>query len=333
MLYIMLMAAPHPELVGGIYEVIVSVPDLDAAARHWESFGYAAVRHGELDAKSAQTLYGRAHSLLALRLGHGPARCGLIRLQQWAQAGASGLGTAPLRSLGSRWTVHRTQDITPALAWGRHLERNLPGTVTAGPVVHSVSLTAASINYAVLTAHYRHVLMVRHGIPTPLYGTPDTASMLGASEITHAGIVVPAAQAHTLDFYRLLGFQPMSVRRVAYDPESVATQLFPLYPGEALIEHDFDDPQSRPGAGQLPGRLRAFVLEPGAGLPSRTAPGDTGLDLYAVRHRACNAADSGRALLTSLGAEALGSGRDEFGEQVCRFRAPDGYEWLGLPAG
>jgi hypothetical protein len=119
---------------------------------------------------------------------------------------------------------------------------------------------------------------------------------------------------------------------VAYDPQSVATQLFPLYPGEALAEHDFDDPRSLPGPGQLPGRLRAFVLEPGHESDFQTAPGDDGYNLYSLRHTGFAVADAGRHWLAGLGAESLGAGPDEFGEVACRFRAPDGYEWLGLPA-
>ena len=99
------------------------------------------------------------------------------------------------------------------------------------------------------------------------------------------------------------------------------------------MEHDFDDPASLPGPGQLPGRLRAFVLEPGAGTGFQTAPGDDGYNLYSLRHAGFGAADAGCGWLVGLGARSLGAGRDEFGESACRFRAPDGYEWLGLPAG
>ena len=332
MIYIMLMGSHAAGLQGGIHEVIVGVPDLGAAIAHWQAFGYAVISHGRLDASAAHSLYGRRIALQAARLGHGGASSGLIRLQQWRDAAGPGLGSAPLRTAGSRWTVHRTNDITPAMVWGRYLEKTLAGTTIAGPVIHGVDARTASINHAVLTPHYRHVLMVRHGIDVPLYGTPDPASLLGASEVAHAGIVVAAARAGTLRFYSLLGFRAMSQRRVGYDPQSVATQLFPLYPGEALVEHDFDDPRSLPGPGQLPGRLRAFVLEPGHESDFQTAPGDDGYNLYSLRHIGFGAADAGRHWLASLGAESLGAGRDEFGELVCRFRAPDGYEWIGLPA-
>ncbi len=332
MIYIMVMAAHASGLQGGIHEVVVGVPDLAVAIAHWQAFGYAVVSRGRLDAAAAHTLYGRHRELQAVRLGHGRARSGLIRLQQWSAAAGQGLGSAPLRTAGSRWTVHRTHDITPALVWGRYLQKSLAGTAIAGPVVHSVDAGSASINHAVLTAHFRHVLMVRHGIDVPLYGSPDPACLLGASEVVHAGIVVTAAQADKLWFYSRLGFQALSQRRVQYDPQSVATQLFPLYPGEALVEHDFDDPASRPGPSQLPGRLRAFVLEPGDGADFQTAPGDDGYNLYSLRHAGFRTADAGGGWLEGLGARSLGMGRDEFGEWAWRFRAPDGYEWLGLPA-
>lgn len=332
MLYINTMRTMSPGLLGGIHEVVIGVPDIDAAALHWRAFGYEVLRRGALDAAAAAALYGHPESMQAVRLGHGGATSGLIRLQQWNRPASAGLGSAPLRMPGSRWSVHRTLDITPALVWGRHLAKTVAGTAVSGPVIHSVSAVAASINHAVLTPFYRHVLMVRHGIDVPRYGTPDDASLLGASEVAHAGMVVAATDAALLEFYPLLGFKPMSVRRVVFDPESVATQLFPLYPGEALIEHDFDDPESAPGPGQLPGRLRAFVLEPGRDPPHQTAPGDLGYCLYSLRHVACGHPDAGQAWLRERGATPLGAGPDEFGARSCRFRAPDGYQWLGLPA-
>ena len=332
MIYMPVMGSRAYGLQGGIHEVIIGVPDLRVATAHWQAFGYAVECQGHLDADAAHTLYGRQRALQALRLAHGGATSGLIRLQQWSAAAGLGLGCAPLRTAGSRWTVHRTHDITPALVWGSYLQKSLAGTAIAGPVVHSVDARSASINHAVLTTHFRHVLMVRHGSDVPRYGTPDPASLLGASEIAHAGLIVPAARAGTLQFYSRLGFQALSQRRVPYDPHSVATQLFPLYPGEALVEHDFDDPASRPGAGQLPGRLRAFVLETAAGADFQTAPGDDGYNLYSLRHAGFRAADVEHRWLADLGAVPLGAGRDEFGELASRFRAPDGYEWLGLPA-
>lgn len=332
MIYITVMGSHASGLQGGIHEVIVGVPDLGAAVAHWQPFGYHSVSEGRLDAGAARALYGRPSALQSVRLGHVGATSGLVRLQQWSDAAGRGLGVAPLRVAGSRWTVHRTRDITPALAWGRYLEKTLAGTRVTGPVIHSVDARSASINHAVLTPHFRHVLMVRHGIDVPLYGTPDPASLLGASEVAHAGIVVAASRAESLRFYPLLGFRAMSRRRVAYDPQSVATQMFPLQPGEALIEHDFDDPRSRPGPGQLPGRLRAFVLEPGHATDFQTVPGDAGYNLYSLRHGAFGAAGAAGDWLLGLGAVSLGAGRDEFGEPACRFRAPDGYEWLGLPA-
>ncbi|MCS6946827.1 MAG: hypothetical protein NZM12_04355, partial [Steroidobacteraceae bacterium] len=94
---------------------------------------------------------------------------------------------------------------------------------------------------------------------------------------------------------------------------------------------DFDDPLSRPGRGQLPGRLRVLLLAT-AETPSaqQTAPGDLGYAFYAVRHTEL-AVGAAAAWLESLGATVLGLGRDEFGEPAIRFAAPDGYQWLALP--
>jgi hypothetical protein len=335
MLYNIFMTQPANANFEGIYEIVVNVPQLAPAIEHWAALGYKPGQRGALTASQAQLLYGLAAAVESVRLIHGASRVGLIRLQQWSDPPVGpGLAISPLRLLGSRWSVHRAPDITPALAWGRDLQR-VAGATINGPVVHSQGPAKASINHAVLTAHYRHVLMVRYGVDTPLYGTPEPTALLRCSAVCHAGIVVAPKARETLDFYRRLGFQRMSERRVNYDPESVATQMFPLHPGEALIEIDFDATRSRPGPGQLPGRLRAFVLESAQpqAAPITTGPGILGYSDYSIRHDSLPAPSDSEFANTchALGAELLGRGVDEFGEMSARIRAPDGYSWLVLP--
>jgi len=248
---------------GGVREVVIGVPDLAEAVVHWREWGYHVDRPGALDADAARRLYGVGASLQALRLRHGTANCGLIRLWQWSPLAspAAGLGLSSMRSTGSRWSVHRTDDITAALGWARHLSRSMPPVSVTGPVVHSHGPGIASINLAVFTPLYRHVVLVRRGIDVPRYGTPDRLSPLGTSEACHVGLVLPDSMRAATQFYSALGLRLASERRVSFDPESVATQMFPLRPGEALTEMDFDDRAAGPGAAQLPGRLRVFLLQ------------------------------------------------------------------------
>ncbi len=322
-------------VLDGIFEITIAVPDLDAAAMHWHAFGYTAGRRGALSPDAAAALYGLARPLQALRLRHGSARSGLIRLWQWEAPTSPGLGLAPMRTLGSRWSVHRSVDITPALAWAHTLARAQPPVVVTGPVVHPHGDGAASINLAVFTPLYRHVVLVRHGIDVPLSGTPDAGCLLGASEVCHAGLVISPGQRQALAFYEQLGLRRMSERRVPYHPESVATRMFPLAPGEALTEIDFDASDSRPGAGQRPGRLRIFLLESnGAEAARATAATALGYGPYTLRAPLPADTDAidwnaaWRRHLQSLGAEVVGEGSDEFGAPSLRLRAPDGEIWL-----
>jgi catechol 2,3-dioxygenase-like lactoylglutathione lyase family enzyme len=317
--------------------VIVTVPDLAAALHHWRPWGYRAGASGELSAAAASRLYGHASALRALRLEHGVARNGRIRLWQWADVRGPGLALAALRVPGSRWSVHRTHNITPALAWAASLERAAHSVRGAddvrivGPVTHAHGDGAASINLAVLTAQFRHVVLVRHGIDVPRYGTPSPDALLGTSEVCHAGLVLPSAARASLPFYEALGLRRVSERRVLFDPRSVATQMFPLRPGEALREIDFDDPSAGPGPAQLPGRLRVFMLERDAPLgPASSAdaadatvrPGDLGYGPYVVARPAA------LAPMIATGATVLAEEPDEFGGRCARVAGPDGQTWL-----
>lgn len=310
---------------GGVREVVIGVPDLAEAAAHWREWGYRVDRPGALDADAAHRLYGVGASLQALRLRHGTACCGLIRLWQWSPPArtASGLGLAAMRSIGSRWSVHRTDDITAALGWARHLSQSMPTVSVTGPVVHSHGRGIASINLAIFTPLYRHVVLVRRGIDVPRYGTPDPLSLLGTSEACHVGLVLPDSMRAATRFYSALGLCLVSERRVSFDPESVATQMFPLRPGEALTEMDFDDPSAGPGAGQLPGRLRVFLLQ-SSSAEACLSPALNALGYVAYTLRL----QGNAAALRDSGAAVDGQGADEFGDDAVSFRAPDGQRWL-----
>ena len=59
------MSSASTKLQGGLYEIIVNVPDIVSAALHWQAFGYQPVAEGELSHTQAQTLYGVESAALA----------------------------------------------------------------------------------------------------------------------------------------------------------------------------------------------------------------------------------------------------------------------------
>jgi catechol 2,3-dioxygenase-like lactoylglutathione lyase family enzyme len=315
-------------VVGGIFEICIGVPNLAAAIRHWQAFGYRAAENAALEAERCTALYGVRAALQSVRLRHGDADSGLIRLWQWELppgAPGPGLALAPLRANGSRWSVHRTLDVTPALAWSGNLAKEAPPVLVSGPLVHAYGQGAASINLAVFTPLFRHVVLVRHGVDVPLYGTPSRQALLGTSEACHVGLVLPHSMRAVTTFYSALGLKRASERRVPYRLDGVATRMLPLTPGETLTEIDFDDPRAGPGPAQLPGRLRVFLIEPGdADEPVAVEPGQMGYGPYTLRLRGTPAD------LIAIGARIEGDNANEFGERCTRFRAPDGQVWLAI---
>ena len=88
----------QPGAVGGLYDIAVGVTDAVAAIAYWQRFGFRVGEHGKLSAIAAKALYRVDSALTAVRLFHGTADHGLIRLMIWEKPSGPGLGLAPLRS-------------------------------------------------------------------------------------------------------------------------------------------------------------------------------------------------------------------------------------------
>ena len=91
-----------PGVVGGIYEAVMAVPDLLEAAAFWGCFGFRVMHTGKLDRADAKALYGVNSAVSAIRLGHGKADHGLVRLVSWEKSTGEGLGLVHFRCLGER---------------------------------------------------------------------------------------------------------------------------------------------------------------------------------------------------------------------------------------
>jgi len=345
------MTSVKSGLVGGIYEIGVGVTDLEATCAFWRSWGYTVASRGSLAAEQAQQLYGVASNLTSVRLVHQSAIHGLIRLFHWQTPLGPGLGHAPLRSTGSRWSVHRTDDIITVFNHGETARQLGHDIKLNGPLINVrspargfeqkpfVEPVRASHNFQMTFPTARVVAMQRFGVTMTRYGTVAKDSLLQTSEGCHMGLVVTGDDFGIFDFYtEVLGFKPGKKVHIDCEPGYTPSDFFELSAGEHFTECDLEDPASGDTLDtQLPGRLRAFLIQnarPQPDMRPQSRPGQLGYSLYTVRMRDLQAT---RAAVMAYpkhgGATAIAEILpDEFGTAAFSFTAPDGYAWTALQA-
>jgi hypothetical protein len=328
----------------GVHEVGIGVTDPQGALHHWEHFGYRPGATGSLDRAAALALYGVDSPLRAWRLSHGAADKGLVRLMTWEESTGPGLEMAPLRTPGNRWSVQKTDDLLTVWTHAEVARRQGHRISVLGPVLNARSAVPiaqqrpfaaavpAAYNLQFFQPLFQQVVMQRQHIDVRRLGTIAEASLFRTSEICHVGLVVYTTDVRPFDFYEhALGLWRTTQHRFPYDPDSPASEMFALRPGEAFTEIDFDDPRARQDPScSLAGRLRVFAVESQS---PRTqvldaSPGQLGYSLYSVRTgdiRALRKAviDGGAARVTPVL-------ENEFGEPAFAFRAPDGYAWTAV---
>ncbi len=345
------MASAKSSLVGGLYEIGVGVSDLEAAISFWQAFGYTPGPHGSLSSDQAHQLYGVAGNLTSVRLAHQSATGGLIRLLAWQNPQGPGLGHAPLRSTGSRWSVHRTDDVMNVFNHAETARQQGQDIQLKGPLINVRSPSRgyeqrpfaapirASHNFQMTFPEARVVAMQRFCVSMTRYGTLATESLLRTSEGCHMGLVVAGEDFGIFDFYSaVLGFRVGKKVHVEYELGYTPSEYFDLTPGEHFTECDFEDPESGDTLDtQLPGRLRAFLIQNARSqtdLRPHSRPGHLGYCMYTVRLRDLQAAHSDVANYRKHGGatDITEIRPDEFGTAAFSFTAPDGYAWVALQA-
>lgn len=339
-----------PACVGGLYEVCVGVPDLDAALEDFAVYGCRPGERGRLDAAAAEALYGHPSPLESLRLLHGEADHGLVRLMRWESPRNAGVGLRrDLRGIGSRWGVRVTASAYNLL---NHAER----AQQAGAPLHiippqlavigEVSGTRAARPFrdpivgvremVLLQPCYRQVFFERFGYESPLYGQVDPASLLRTSQHTHAGLMVATDDRRVFDFYDgVLGLKRTHEEDVPWENATGSRSIFGLDRGEGFHMVDFDDPRTGGSlATRRSGKLKCVRFAAGAridDLREASRPGCLGYSLYVWRVddvQRMHARLAGTAGVTALRPVQP----DEFGRPCVAFRAPDGYDWVLLQA-
>lgn len=330
----------------GVHEVGIAVVDLPAAIRHWQRFGYRIGDVGRLGGAASARLYGVAAALESVRLRHGNADKGLVRLMRWQTELAPGPGLAPLGTPGLRFSVQRTDDLLTVLTHARIAARQGMPIRIEGPVLNArierpiaaqrpfEEPAPASYNLQIFQPSFQQVVMQRQGVDTRRLGAIDPSSLLRTTEICHVAIVAANVPVEVFDFYAdVAGLCRTTQRRLEYDADSPATMMFALQPGESLTEIDFDDPRTADGSiANQSGRLRVFVLGTSRATASVTArPGHHGYCLYSLA--TADVAALREAVRRAPASEVSALMPDEFGAPSFSFVAPDGYFWLATGSG
>jgi len=345
------MTSTKSALMGGLFEIGIGVSDLESAAAFWRAWGYRTGARGTLKAEQARLLYGVASDVTSVRLNHQSATHGLIRLFEWARPVGAGLGHAPLRSTGSRWSVHRTADIMNVFNHAEAARQQGRDIQLRGPLINVRSPARgyaqqpfaapirASHNFQMTLPEARVVAMQRFGVSMARYGTINEESLLRATEGCHMGLVVTGEDFGIFDFYtEVLGFKAGKKVHIDHEPGYTPSEFFDLQPGEHFTECDFEDPASgdTPNT-QLPGRLRAFLIHnarPQPDLRPQSRPGVLGNCLYTVRVGELTALRKAVIAYAKHGGarDVTEIMADEFGTAAFSFTAPDGYAWAAIQA-
>ncbi len=337
--------ASEPRIVGGLFEAFHAVPDLVAALRYWEAFGYRIGADGRLDAGDARRLYGVNMGLRSVRLQHRDADHGLVRLMAWDGIPGPGLGVGPMRGLGARWTGQKTLNMTRINDHAEALRTLGEDTWMVPPFFAPFTPKDKLAPFAEPLPGYREMVMVRAltrqvfiefvGWELPLYGAVDPECLMQTSQFTHQCLMVQDDSRKSLAFYdEVLGMTRADERSVAYRPGAGANTIFDLAEGETFHGADFDDPRSdNAPAKRRSGRLKIIRVEEGRPLEDLrdlARPGHLGLTGYSFRVH-----DAAAMRERVKGAGATGVTEvvaDEFGRQAFSFDAPDGNFWTAVAA-
>jgi catechol 2,3-dioxygenase-like lactoylglutathione lyase family enzyme len=337
-----------PRAIGGLHEICIGVPDLEAAATYWRAFGFTPGPRGTLTAPEARTLYGVNSTLESLRLMHQDADHGLIRLMKWNKPLNDGVSIAPFRGNGSRWSgqfVRSILDVANHAAVARKqgapvydippsfidLSSYNPALFGGKPAQPFADRIVAVREYTLIQPLSRQALLERFNYDSKLLGRIDDTALLRASRIAHGGMMFTADNEAPTEFYdKVLGLKRVMAQETPWEKAMASRAAFDLIEGETHWSYTFEEPRSGPDNDtRRSGRLLMFRFRPESKLPDRrpqSNPGALGYCLFTWRVR--DVEDMHRAS-EAFGCTALSDIRaDEFGTRAFSCLTPDGFAWL-----
>jgi hypothetical protein len=340
----MAVAATAGQCVGGLYDVLIGVPDLVEAIAYWECYGYRVGRSGDFDAALGRALYGVDSGGAALRLYHQDADHGLVRLVQWQRPSGTGLGMSPFKVRGGRWSAAEVAQVGRIAAHAKYAQiagrdisifhaDTLPAPDTARDPFRRT--LGGAFEMALLQPLWRQVLFERADFPSPLYGSVNTHCLLQGSQFTHCCVVTQGVPDAAWSFYdACLGLKRSGDFKLGWSEIGTSGKdILRLDPGEGFRMVRFDDPRSEEGAGKRSGRMIFFDFASDRPLPDARAasrPGVLGYSQYSWR---VNDVEHARERALAAGANRVTAVlTNELGERSFTCDAPDGTSWAFVDA-
>jgi hypothetical protein len=329
---------------GGVFEVLVGVPDIGEATRYFAGFGCREGPRGVLPAERAAALYGVASPLQSVRLLHRDSDHGLVRLMQWERPRNRGLGLdSSLRCDGSRWGVRLTSDVLNlanhaecARQNGAQIECIEPlfaviGEVTGAAGKPFQTPLVGVREMLIIQPHYRQVFFQRFGYDSPLYGQIEPHCLFACSQHTHFGLMLMNDDHQVLRFYdETLGLERWFDAERPYESATGSRRIFGLAAGETHWMVDFDDVRSGHALHERrSGKLKIVRFARSSCLPDKrelARPGSLGYSCYTLRTR--DAAALRRRVAAGGATKISDIVPDEFGVSAFSCHAPDGSSWV-----
>lgn len=333
--------------VGGLYEACIGVPEFEPALQYWAAFGFRAGPRGALTASEAKRAYGVESRLESIRLYHGEADHGLIRLMKWDKPVNGGAGLAPYRAHGSRWHgqfVRNAADIhhhaKAAKAKGAAITDLPPAFIDMS--AHNPALFGgraftpfadkliAVSEYTLIQPLSRQALLQRFNYDSRLMGRFVDDCLFPATHVIHAGMMFTSDDPKAVDFYdQVLGLKRVSALDMLWEKTTIQREAFDLVPADTYTAYIFEEPRSGPDNDtRRSGRLLMFRFGTKSNLSDRKhafSPGALGPSLFTWRVR--DLAET-RAACQAAGCRDVSDiGNDEFGNGCFTCTTPDSFVW------
>ncbi|MBT4740106.1 MAG: hypothetical protein HOO09_06955 [Rhodospirillaceae bacterium] len=342
----------EPQAVGGLFETCIGVPDLDAATRYWESFGFRSGPEGSLDADHSEALFGYKSALTSRRLLHTDSDHGLIRLMKWDQALNEGLGIRPFRGHGNRWAGQFVRSASDVSNHARVAEKAGQPIYDVAPTFIDLSaynpdlfsgkapvpfhdMIVAVREYSLVQPLSRQAFLERFNYESEMLGKYNEDCLFPATQIVHAGLMLTADDHGVFDFYdQVLGLKRVSDHPVTWDEAMASRGAFGLIEGETHWSVNFEEPRSGSGMNdRRSGRLLMFRFGSDSGLEDQSdlaKPGCLGHSLltWRIRDLPSFKTDCAQGGCTDISDIRT----DEFGVEAFTCTTPDRFTWTFLQA-
>ncbi len=318
--------------IGGVYEVVLTVEDVEFAKKYFEEFGFSEISTADFSAKEAMELYGHHSNLKSYRLqNHNIDSHGLIRIISWENPINKGIGLVPPRSIGQRIAVMHCSDIFRLKdvlenASDNNLNWNITEPVSDDlfdldggeksffkrPVI--VRENAAYGNF------FNHIFFQRYGYHIEGYGTINKETPLATSEFTHHDFFVNCKDLEDMKYLSTaLGLKAEEPPKIDSETQKGPKAVFQMQKGESHWYQGFVSPNN------ICGKLKIFIpLEDTRDCSDKQKVGSIGMTLHSFCVKKLKYV---RSLIEKEGLSPTTIFENEFGEHCFNFTGSGGCSW------